>query len=66
MGMKEAITSSEFGSICSGGKRKPYLPFNEFNPNEHDLNLTHTSRSSPHTTYISYQNNKLGPLSLSS
>ena len=39
MGMKEAITSSEFGSICSGGKRKPYLPFNEFNPNEHGMTL---------------------------
>ena len=24
---KDAMTSSEFGSICSGGKRKPYRPF---------------------------------------
>ena len=37
MGMKEAITSSEFGSICSGGKRKPYLPFNEFNEIDHEI-----------------------------
>ena len=35
--MKEAITSSEFGSICSGGKRKPYLPFNEFNEIDHEI-----------------------------
>ena len=41
--MKEAITSSEFGSICSGGKRKPYLPSNEFNTINHEI----SSRSHP-------------------